>query len=309
LRLSDEVLAYTNDSLQTNALPTQNIVTAIDNVLHPHLISHLQHVFRPSSPFWKEHDYDKFNSNSRQVGYFSYLYPFKNRAACCSIEVIIDKLLPIIAGIFPQISTECQHAEWWVHSRPHTSGHQLHFDSDETGISEGMKATHPIASCVIYLNEDCGGPTLVTDQILGHKLATRGWLCFPKVNRLVAFDARYLHGVVPGRPSAPHDPLASRLSFMVGFWRNICAKPRGIDQPGPGQPFPVPESTYTWPQEMELNLLLTEDTLHKPFLNPASALPVHQPAPITQVSTVWVPLSSEFITDEAPHYLNCFQGF
>lgn len=53
---------------------------------------------------------------------------------------------------------------------------------------------------VLYLDEGVGGPTLVTDQLLGEGgLAQNGWLCFPKTNRLVLFDARYLHGVVPGR--------------------------------------------------------------------------------------------------------------
>ena len=57
-----------------------------------------------------------------------------------------------------------------------------------------MKAQHPIVSCVLYLNSESGGPTVVTDQTLGGHLAKRAWLCFPKTNRLVAFDARYLHG-------------------------------------------------------------------------------------------------------------------
>jgi hypothetical protein len=44
-----------------------------------------------------------------------------------------------------------------------------------------------VQSCV-------GGPTLMTDQLLGGPLATRGWLAFPATNRLTMFDARYLHG-------------------------------------------------------------------------------------------------------------------
>lgn len=39
-----------------------------------------------------------------------------------------------------------------------------------------------------------GGPTLMTNQLLGGPLATRGWLAFPATNRLTMFDARYLHG-------------------------------------------------------------------------------------------------------------------
>ncbi len=39
---------------------------------------------------------------------------------------------------------------------------------------------------------------------------------------------------------------------MVGFWKEIAAKPRGVDKPGPGQPLPDPtKSKYTWYKEME----------------------------------------------------------
>jgi len=42
------------------------------------------------------------------------------------------------------------------------------------------------------------------------------------------FDAQYLHGVIPGRGvnSSPHTN-ARRLTFMVGFWKDIAAKDRG----------------------------------------------------------------------------------
>jgi hypothetical protein len=38
-----------------------------------------------------------------------------------------------------------------------------------------------------------------------------------------------------------------RLTFMCGFWTKISARPRGVDQPGPGQPFPdLAQTKYTW---------------------------------------------------------------
>jgi hypothetical protein len=38
-----------------------------------------------------------------------------------------------------------------------------------------------------------------------------------------------------------------RLTFMCGFWAKISARPRGLDQPGPGQPFPdLAQTKYTW---------------------------------------------------------------
>jgi hypothetical protein len=90
------------------------------------------------------------------------------------------------------------------------AGHQLHFDSDDEGQG-GVR--HPIITCIAYLDGSAaqqqqqqqqdhseqqqgfiGGPTLMTDQVLGGPLATRGWLAFPASNRVLAFDGRFLHG-------------------------------------------------------------------------------------------------------------------
>ncbi len=86
--------------------------------------------------------------------------------------------------------------EWWVHSRPHSSGHQLHYDSDETSLENGTKKPrHPVISVVVYVSgSNIGGPTLMTDQVLGGSLAEKGWMCFPGDNRILLFNANYLHG-------------------------------------------------------------------------------------------------------------------
>ena len=96
----------------------------------------------------------------------------------------------------------------------------------------------------------------MTNQRLSGPLATEGWMVMPKLNRLVMFDASYLHGVIPGRGLNPvlyanHTTQSAaaaaaagvggdgrRLTFMVGFWRDISATPRGQGKAGPGQPFP-----------------------------------------------------------------------
>ena len=94
-------------------------------------------------------------------------------------------------------------AEWWAHTRPHSCGHQFHFDSDETALCAGQHAQHPIATAILYLspaedgdeNSIIGGPTIVTNQTLQSEyLASEGFMFLPKENRMVAFDARYLHG-------------------------------------------------------------------------------------------------------------------
>jgi len=53
--------------------------------------------------------------------------------------------------LFPFLLSSQYTAEWWVHSRPHSNGHQLHFDSDETRIMAGRTPQHPIVSTVLYL--------------------------------------------------------------------------------------------------------------------------------------------------------------
>ena len=248
--------------------------------------------------------------------------------------------------------------------RPHTSGHQLHFDSDETAIEGGKLPQHPIVSSVLFVSGEIGGPTLVTNQKLNGPLATDGWLVPPKKNRLVTFDAQYLHGayinillvplsslssssspsfltnqavpitdldavrlaskinffnlkmydsigVVPGRGFASR-ANDRRLTFMVGFWRDICAKSRGLDVAGPGQSFPAAEvSKYTWINEVVYDDSLEE--ISNVHISPSSGrTPVH-------ISRVWQPID-DFIDSTEPSYIvkpasklpdynKCFQGF
>ena len=61
--------------------------------------------------------------------------------------------------MFPEASEECSFAEWWVHTRPHNSEHQLHFDSDDELVKRGVsgQALHPHSSTVLYLDENVGG--------------------------------------------------------------------------------------------------------------------------------------------------------
>jgi hypothetical protein len=45
----------------------------------------------------------------------------------------------------------CIQQQWWAHCRPHSSGHQLHFDSDDEGRGS---VRNPIISTVLHLSED-----------------------------------------------------------------------------------------------------------------------------------------------------------
>ncbi len=93
------------------------------------------------------------------VGYFSYLYSFRDRPASNFIEQVIDIIYQnliatdchSLAGLsssacVESLRTEATQAEWWVHSRPHSSGHQFHFDSDETALYGGEHAQ--VSNCL-----------------------------------------------------------------------------------------------------------------------------------------------------------------
>ncbi len=202
--------------------------------------------------------------------------------------------------------------------RPHSSGHQLHFDSDETAIESGKPPMHPIVSSVLYLSDSTGGPTLVTNQLLKGDLATEGWLVPPKKNRLATFDAKYLHGVIPGRGPTTQS-TDRRLTFMVGFWRNICAIPRGIDVPGPGQMLPIRgESKYTWIDDVMLDPTIEPLPFGSTFfeLFPSSIPRVWQrieqpPGSTDKVSEELYPprVMNEKRAKILPSYEKCFQGF
>jgi hypothetical protein len=218
-----------------------------------------------------------------------------------------------------------------VHSRPHSNGHQLHFDSDETRIMSGRAPAHPIVSSVLYLNDHIGGPTVVTNQRLAGPLATEGYMVLPKLNRMVMFDAQYLHGVIPGRGlnPLPHQN-ERRLTFMVGFWKEIAAKDRGLDTAGPGQPFPdLARTKYTWPKEMSVAALESAGaapakaggTVFTRVGETAEA--VMEPVVPLHLQNIWEPVETDVTgvdtgsglkkvpttVADTPHYSTCFQGF
>ena len=117
----------------------------------------------------------------------------------------------------------------------------------------------PIISCVLTVNvpnktkkcDRCGrhgdgAPTLVCNQSVLGRRSNEGWLCYPRLNRLVAFEGSLLHAVVPGLPSEPldeDDDDYSRVTLMMGFWKEVTLTtvPDKISQCltiGPNVPFP-----------------------------------------------------------------------
>ena len=229
-------------------------VRAVDNALPTSkMLDTMRAAFDPYSPFWSEHGYHLSSP------YFSYVHPLEPSSSSQSgLDLIIREIHSVACSLFPS-AQEARFAEWWAHCRPHGSGHQLHFDSDNEGIGQ---VRNPIVSSVLYLTaEGLGGQTLCTNQAFSSaQLATRGWFVTPRVGRLAVFDGSFLHGVVPGRlgDDVEGDDAAEakakaeaeaeaeaeaggrqerRVSFMVAFWRDIRPQPRSDGLPGASQPY------------------------------------------------------------------------
>ncbi|KAI8898300.1 hypothetical protein BC833DRAFT_590335 [Globomyces pollinis-pini] len=284
-RLSTHVLDYQKTSVDSLELNSKSYLTCFENTFNADLLTSMYEFLKPSSKFWSFHNYNQLKS----TGYFSYVYPL-NMNPRNFIEHYIQTLFALIKETYPEKAKKIKYAEWWAHCRPHFMGHQMHYDSEDEGNGT---VRHPLLSTVLYVseNENVGGPTLMTNQKLGQDLANKGWLVFPKQNRLSIFDANYLHGVVPGKLITP-DSDSRRITFMVGFWDHITIK----DEPTFGSSRPLPTCT-PW---------LDSTIPSQPFqLNPNR----EEVAPIP-IKSVWQNINcSPLKSHVLPDYEGCFQGF
>jgi hypothetical protein len=237
--LSRQSLIQSHD-IRVNTASLSPSASAWDKVLPESLLQKLSTVLAAGSSFWSSHNYSDGSSQGIPPSpYFSYIVPLaqkeeqqQQQQGTTVLMAIIRTLQKNIAEFMPEIM-ECSAAEWWCHCRPHASGHQLHFDSDDEGRG-GVR--NPVASCVFSLTEGVGGETLVTTQTAtAASLASKdGWVCQGKRNRLLAFRGNLLHGVVPGRATKSSHDTARRITFMVAFWKDI----RVQDDEGPGSARP-----------------------------------------------------------------------
>jgi len=183
----------------------------------------------------------------------------------------------------------------------------------------------------VYLNDDddhdvddnnvgwertCGGPTLVTNQILGGTLATEGWLCPVRSGRVLLFNAKYLHGVLPGRGLPPNPTVPKRrLSFMVGFWRKLHARQRGAGIPGPGQELPAHDSPHSsWQRGTDMALIpgVSDRSVGKAKgerTGQRQREAMGRRVELKYVDAVWEKSNPHLPNTGVPSYEACFQGF
>eukprot|EP01046_Picozoa_sp_COSAG06_P056538 COSAG06_NODE_10726_length_1629_cov_1.830719_1_plen_321_part_00 len=145
-RLAPEVLGYALPPPTPAALaaaataaaaaaPPGKCVWILDDALSPQLLGFMQRALAPSSPFWSEHDYD-IDGSPRP--YFSYLHSLpsvlspRGGDGGTMLEKLLRAVYKLAVSQYPQVA-EANFVEWWTHCRPHSSGHQFHFDSEDEG--------------------------------------------------------------------------------------------------------------------------------------------------------------------------------
>ena len=237
-------------------------VRAFDGAVPAGALRHLRAAFGHESEFWTQHGYHR-----EGCGFFSYVHrltprnadaevvgsnPSARASPSSTMDAVVRRVWNAAAAAFPA-AAEATAAEWWAHCRPHTAGHQMHFDSDDEG--KGGVIRHPICSAVVFVTGGVGGPTLVTNQTEKSKrLADAGWLVGPREGRICVFDGNMLHGVLPGRgicPAHANDAEESaeprRITLMIAFWRDVETRgsaggEKGSFPKGSARPFPDPRA-------------------------------------------------------------------
>mgnify|MGYP001104609757 FL=1 len=337
-RLADAIIRYalpeSAESVSLTAKEQQALlrtsgryVRAIDNALPAAVHESLRRWLGAHTSFWREHHYSVIPP-SAYLSYLHELHPSSSsnndsndedaaRAPPSGFEEVIAFVHSTVVKLFPK-AAEARYAEWWAHCRPHSSGHQLHFDSDDEGRG-GVR--NPIVSSVIFLDARVGGPTLVTNQPFGsRKLADHGWLVSPSENRLVVFDGSMLHGVIPGRGLSPliqHQAPAGtddgkRLTLMIAFWKDAVWRPSASEEPGANRVFPSASSTrYSWHRAMLAPLPDDVRQQMREHPEPIAVLP-RAVAPVWQdvdahenARNLCSAASLRFL----PEYSVCWQGF
>jgi len=202
-----------------------------DDALPAKALRALRRALRPSARYWRETGY-----GSPAVGFFSFTH---------RLDAMTGSVLDTVLGAIWRASgaRDAKFVEWWAHTRRKGDGHALHYDS-VPGLTKGSAPRHPLASTVTFLEASVGGPTLVFDQTVGNKVATRAWLAAAKPNRLLVFGGALLHGVLPGNGEG------RRTTFMANFW---ASDPRAGDasdrEATRGTNILYPPPDCTWPAD------------------------------------------------------------
>jgi len=263
-------------------------VSIRDNILNSYLLDKLYGIFSSGADYWAYHNYNESNP----CEYFSYAFQLNGNGGGL-INETAEFLIENLCEDFPAIK-DTKYIEWWAHCREHAGSHQLHFDSDDEGRTQVL---NPIVSCVLYLNGGTGGPTLVTDQALtSRNLATKGWICPPKKNRMCMFRGDLLHGVTPGQSDneliSSHD---RRVTLMIAFWSDL--KIRNAPGFGSSRAHPGNESNIPWAKPLNSSIENAADKFNDRLIHVRP----------NTIEPIWIPIHGT-VSSTMPQYDECFQG-
>lgn len=310
-RFAELILNYAEEKTvpsSTAGSPTASAVDppchVFDNYLHDNELRMLHSVFvDPKSSYWTEHNY----TVEPPSPYFSYILPLKSDSLNGQnegIHAMVRRLQDFLKPYFSvQNATFC---EMWAHNRPHATGHQFHFDSDNEGCTEVIR--NPICSCIVYLSGNgIGGPSVVTNQRLSSQnlACISGWMCQSRAGRMMAFEGKVLHGVIPGKAGIQSNtihttPESRRVSVMFAFWKKIRIRD---NEPGHGAARLFPSTQPEWVHELQKPLLNGDTRSSAPpttFAQPTFLPHVYE---TTSGGKPWTRMLG------LPNYEDIFQGF
>ena len=297
-RLASNIVNYPDSSSPRSTYSNDNDDMPCriwNDFLTPCELSFLQKVFADiGSTYYTKQNY----SIEPPSPYYSFLIPLdRTISEFGCLGKLIRRIQETIQEWMPQVR-QCTFCEMWAHNRPHATGHQLHFDSDNEGKDDMIR--NPIVSTILYLSSqaDGGSPSLITNQRLNSlSIASKGWLAFPKEGRLVAFDGKVLHGVLPGK-AATSKGAGRRVTLMLAFWRRIQVR----DEPTPGAARPFPSKQVDWAAELTTKLAESDNAARTPTV-PAQPIPLDHVYETVPGAAPWTRAMG------MPGYDQVFQGF
>jgi hypothetical protein len=181
--LSSEINDNPNLTDKSNSQAQKNTAAPCcvwDNFLNQSELQHLQRVFQDSkADYWVSHNYEVEPPSP----YFSYIIPLERDKSGSSMKVdvrfgalgdIIVELYEQLLDQFPKLSGATA-VEMWGHNRPHPSGHQFHFDSDNEG--QGKIIKNPIISLTQFQKLKSDFPEVPNYELeTGEIKLAAGWL-------------------------------------------------------------------------------------------------------------------------------------
>ena len=183
-QLSPLILAYPPPTPTPS--DSRRVCHAVSSALPPTTFATLSAHLLSGPNYFTAHSYSDGFTGTQATPYFSYIIPLTDSAPTTFIAALVKQIYTLCVPCVGAAISRAKFAEVWMHSRPHASGHQFHFDSDNEGLDGPPR--HPICSSVLYITDEVGGPTCVTSLKLGSgRVPRRSYLCHPKENSLVCF--------------------------------------------------------------------------------------------------------------------------